>query len=108
VVHRIASVIGLPPENAEAYERLHANVWPGVLARLRASKITNYSIYRHGDVLFSYMEYTGEDLEADLAAIAADSATKEWWAVCEPLQRPLNDRVEGEWWKTIPEVFHLD
>ena len=105
---RIASVIGLPPENVEAYERLHAAVWPGVLERLTASNVTNYSIYRHRDLLFSYMEYVGDDFEADLAAIAADPTTKEWWAVCEPLQRPMPERAEGEWWKGLPEVFHLD
>ena len=105
---RLASVIGLPPENVEVYERLHAGVWPGVLDRLTASNITNYSIYRHGELLFSYMEYLGEDLEADMAAIAADPTTQEWWEVCMPLQRPLESRKEGEWWKEIPEVFHLD
>ena len=105
---RIASVIGLPPENAAEYERLHADVWPDVLARLTASNVTNYSIYRHGDVLFSYMEYVGDDLDADMAAIAADPATQRWWAVCQPLQRPLPGRAEGDWWKELPEAFHLD
>lgn len=105
---RIASVIGLPPENAAEYERLHADVWPDVLARLTASNVTNYSIYRHGDVLFSYMEYVGDDLDADMAAIAADPATQRWWAVCQPLQRPLPGRADGDWWKELPEVFHLD
>jgi L-rhamnose mutarotase len=105
---RLASVIGLPPENAAEYERLHADVWPKVLERLRLSNMTNYSIYRHGDLLFSYLEYTGTDLDADNAAIAADQATQEWWSVCEPLQRPLPDRRPGEWWKAIPEIFHLD
>lgn len=105
---RIASVIGLPAESIEEYERLHAAVWPGVLARLTASNVTNYSIYRHGELLISYMEYVGGDLEADMAAIAADPTTQEWWALCEPLQRPLPDRAEGDWWKVLPEVFHLD
>lgn len=105
---RIASVIGLPPENVETYERLHAAVWPGVVERLTASNVTNYSIYRHGDLLFSYMEYVGDDLDADMAAIAADPTTQEWWALCEPLQRPLADRADGEWWKQLSEVFHLD
>lgn len=105
---RVASVIGLPPESAEEYERLHAEVWPDVLARLTASGVRNYSIYRHGGLLFSYLEYVGDDYEADMAAIAADPATQRWWAVCEPLQRPLSDRAEGEWWHEVPEVFHLD
>jgi L-rhamnose mutarotase len=105
---RIASVIGLPAENVARYEALHADVWPDVLRRLSASNVVNYSIYRHDDLLFSYMEYLGDDLAGDMAAIAADPTTQEWWAVCEPLQRPLADRAEGEWWKHLPEVFHLD
>jgi L-rhamnose mutarotase len=107
-VKRIASVIGLPPESVEQYERLHADVWPAVLARLSASNVANYSIYRYGELLFSYMEYVGEDYDADMADMAADPATQEWWAVCEPLQRPLADRAEGEWWHEVPEVFHLE
>lgn len=107
-MRRIASVIGLPRDAREEYERLHADVWPAVLERITASNIVNYSIFRHGELLFSYMEYTGDDFEADMAAIAADPVTQDWWAVCNPLQRPLDDRAEGEWWKTIPEVFHLD
>lgn len=103
---RIASVIGLPSEGAEEYERLHANVWPAVLERISASNIANYSIYRHGELLFSYMEYVGENYEADMAAMAADTATQEWWALCMPLQRPVEDRADGEWWKELPEVFH--
>ncbi|KQZ84952.1 L-rhamnose 1-epimerase [Microbacterium sp. Root166] len=107
-MRRIASVIGLPAENHVEYERLHADVWPAVLKRLSASGVMNYSIFRHGDLLFSYLEYVGTDFEADMAAMAADPATQEWWAVCNPLQRPVADRAEGEWWKEIPEVFHLD
>ena len=107
-VRRIASVIGLPAENVEEYERLHADVWPDVLARISASNITNYSIYRHGDLLFSYLEYVGDDFEADMAAMAADPATRRWWALCEPLQRPLEHRAADEWWKALPEVFHQD
>ncbi|HMH59194.1 MAG TPA: L-rhamnose mutarotase, partial [Galbitalea sp.] len=49
---RLASVIGLPAENVEEYERLHAAVWPAVIERLRTSHMTNYSIYRYGELLF--------------------------------------------------------
>lgn len=107
-MRRLASVIGISPENVEDYERLHATVWPAVLERLHQSNIRNYSIYRHGDLLFSYMEYVGDDYDADMAAIAADPSTQQWWTVCEPLQNPLPGRAAGEWWKNAPEVFHLD
>jgi L-rhamnose mutarotase len=107
-MRRLASVIGLPAANREEYERLHADVWPAVLERLTESNIRNYSIYRHGDLLFAYFEYIGDDYDADMAAIAADPETQRWWVVQEPLQQPLEDRAAGEWWKELPEIFHHD
>lgn len=107
-MQRIASVIGVDHDGIAEYERLHSEVWPEVLARIAASNVTNYSIFRHGDLLFSYLEYVGDDLDADMASMAADPVTQQWWAVCGPLQRPLDDRAKGEWWKEIPEVFHVD
>jgi len=107
-VKRVASVIGIAPEHIDEYEALHADAWPGVLERLRASNVVNYSIYRYGELLFSYMEYRGDDFVADMEAMAADPTTQRWWAICKPMQRPVEDRADGEWWKDLPEVFHLD
>lgn len=105
---RCASVIGIKPEHRAEYERLHADVWPAVLAQISQSNIRNYSIYRYGELLFSYFEYIGEDFEADMAGMAADPTTQKWWDVCMPLQTPVADRKDGEWWADIPEIFHTD
>ena len=105
---RIASVIGINDENIDRYEKLHAAVWPEVLKRLSESHVHNYSIYRFENTMFAYMEYLGEDFEADMAAIAADPKTQEWWKVCDPLQSPMPGRKDGEWWMEINEIFHLD
>lgn len=107
-MQRLASVIGLPLVGRAEYEELHANAWPGVLAQLTASNIRNYSIFRYGELLFAYMEYVGDDLKADLARMAADPITQAWWEVCGPLQRPVDEAGPGEWWKALPEIFHLD
>jgi L-rhamnose mutarotase len=107
-VQRVASVIGLPEEHREEYERHHAAVWPVVLDLLTRHHVTNYSIHRHGELLFSYYEYAGDDHERDMAALAAHPEVQRWWSLQEPLQRPLDDRAPGEWWKRLPEVFHLD
>ena len=106
---RMGSVIRLRPEHLEEYKRLHADVWPGVLSRLKASHFTNYSIYlkKPEFLMFGYFEYTGSDFEADNAAIAADPITQEWWAVCGPMQDPFETRADGEWWAEMEEVFHL-
>lgn len=109
-MQRMAHVIGLRPDHIAEYTRLHAAVWPEVLERLRASNITNYSIFlrQPENLMFSYWEYTGTDFAADNAAIAADPVTRRWWAICGPMQAPLDTREEGEWWAPMREVFHLD
>ena len=106
---RMGHVIGLKADHLEEYKRLHAAVWPEVLDRLRQSHITNYSIFlREPELLmFSYWEYTGSDFDADAAAIAADPVTQRWWALCGPMQQPLDSRSDGEWWAGMEEVFHL-
>jgi len=107
-MQRYASVIGMPAENREEYGRLHAAVWPEILEKIYEVNIRNYSIYRYGELLFSYFEYVGNDFDADMKKMADDPMTQKWWDVCMPLQRPVADRKEGEWWASIPEVFHVD
>ena len=58
--------------------------------------------------LFSYMEYLGKDYAADMAKMAADPTTQQWWAECIPCQKPLANRGKGEWWTGMDEAFHLD
>ncbi len=105
-MQRFASVIGLKSENRAEYEKLHADVWPDVLAQIAKSNIKNYSIYRYGEILFSYFEYVGNDFEGDMAKMAEDPTTQKWWDVCKPLQLPVPERADGEWWAAIPEIFH--
>jgi L-rhamnose mutarotase len=110
MVQRMGMCIGLKGETLAEYKRLHAAVWPEVLARISASNIRNYSIFLREpeNLLFAYWEYIGTDFAADMAKIAADPATQKWWDICMPLQSPLPTRAEGEWWAGMEEVFHTD
>lgn len=105
---RYGMVIGLKPEAEKRYKEHHAAVWPEVLDMISRCNIRNYSIYLKDGLLFSYFEYHGADFEADMAKMAADPKTQEWWAVMMPMQAPLATRKEGEWWANMEEVFHLD
>jgi L-rhamnose mutarotase len=107
-MRRYGMVIQVRPEKLEEYKRLHASVWPEVLAMIRACNIRNYSIYEKDGFLFSYFEYAGRDFRRDMAKMAADPTTQEWWAHCKPCQLPLESRAEGEWWAGMEEVFHCD
>jgi L-rhamnose mutarotase len=107
-MRRFGQVIRVLPERIEEYERLHAAPWPGVLAAIRAANIRNYSIYRRGDHLFAYFEYIGVDFVTDMAAMAADPIIREWWSLTDAMQEPFPERAPGDWWLTIPEIFHTD
>lgn len=107
-MQRFGQIIGVKPEAIEEYERLHVAVWPEVLATIAACNIRNYSIFRHETLLFAYFEYIGEDFAADMAKMAADPKTQEWWTHTDPLQEPLGKRPPGAWWTTIQEVFHTE
>ncbi len=105
---RIGSLIGLRAEHIAEYKRVHAAVWPDVLKRIGSSNIRNYTIFLREpeNLLFSYFEYVGDDLEGDMAKMAADPVTQEWWTVCMPMQKQLETAGEGEWWASMEEVFH--
>jgi L-rhamnose mutarotase len=105
---RFGQVIGLQPGKLAEYTRYHAKAWPEILAMITACNTRNYSIYHKDGMLFAYMEYVGTDFEADMAKMAADPKTQEWWAIMKPMQAPLKTRAEGEWWADMQEVFHLD
>ena len=107
-VARYASVIRLKAEHYDEYVRLHADVWPAVLERIRESGIVNYSIFFRDGFLFSYFEYTGDDYAADMAAMTADDATRHWWELTDPCQQPVESAAEGEWWAPMTELFHTD
>lgn len=110
---RRGSIIGLKADKLDEYKRLHAAVWPDILAKISECHIRNYSIFLRklpdGQLtLFSYFEYIGSDFAADMQKMADDPRTQEWWAVCKPCQQPLPDLPEGGWWADMDEVFHSD
>ena len=105
---RFGQIIGVKPEHFERYKAYHAAVWPDILGMITDCNICNYSIFHKDGLLFAYFEYIGEDFEGDMAKMATDPKTQEWWSVMEPMQQPVENRKTGEWWSTMDEVFHLD
>ncbi|MGW1620756.1 L-rhamnose mutarotase [Streptomyces sp. NPDC002172] len=104
---RIAQTIRLRPEHRELYLRLHSAVWPGVEAALRAANIRNYSIFLREDTLFAYLEYHGDDFEADMAAMGTDATTQAWWKLTDPCQEAWADTGTGGSWSDLTEIWHL-
>lgn len=107
-MRRFGMIIGIKPDRIEDYKKIHAETWPEVLKTIHDCNIRNYSIYLHDNLLFAYYEYIGDDFAADMAKMAADPKTQEWWTHTDPMQIPLPGRRPGEHWHSLEEVFHTD
>lgn len=107
-MHRYGQVIKVKEECLERYKELHANPWPEVNRMIRECNIRNYSIFYRDGYLFSYLEYIGDDFEADMAKMAADPMTQKWWKETDPCQEPVGSVGPGVWWADMEEVYHLD
>jgi L-rhamnose mutarotase len=110
---RFCKVVGLKADKIDAYNALHAAVWPGVEAMITACNMHNFSIFLRqfpdgNHYLVMYFEYVGTDYAADMKQMAADPTTQEWWKLTDPLQEPFPDRAAGDWWADLDEAYHLD
>jgi L-rhamnose mutarotase len=112
-VKRFGMVTGLKPEKMAYYKKLHAAAWPGVLKKIKACHIRNYSIYiqkiEGKYFLFSYFEYVGTDFDKDMALMAGDTTTQRWWKETNPTQNPLPEAAaQQKIWQNMEEIFHTD
>ncbi|WP_346857760.1 L-rhamnose mutarotase [uncultured Draconibacterium sp.] len=105
---RFGQTIKLKPDGAAEYIKHHAAVWPGVLAKIKACNLSNYSIFTRDNILFAYFEYTGSDFDADMAKMAAHEETQRWWDVVKPLMQPVDSAKADEFWADMEEIFHLE
>jgi L-rhamnose mutarotase len=108
-----AAVIELKPEKEKEYRQLHADVWPEVLATVKKANIKNFNIFTTElfgkKYLFYSFEYTGNDPEKDLGAIGDDPTTRDkWWPVTDACQTRLPGTPEGEQWKAIEMIMHVE
>ena len=83
-------VYELAPGQGARYDELHRDVWPEVLQSLRQSGITDYSIYRRGDLVISVWT---RDLAAPTPTLAPDIRQKvmEWNALTDALLTAYED-----------------
>ncbi|WP_242675464.1 L-rhamnose mutarotase [Niastella koreensis] len=108
---RYGMITGVKPEKLDYYKSLHGKPWATVLAKIKECNIENYSIYLQkidsNYFLFSYFEYTGNDFDADMKKMAADTATQRWWRETDPCQLPLLEAVaKKQIWTKMEEVFY--
>jgi L-rhamnose mutarotase len=103
---RLGRLIRLKPAYRERYVALHRHPFPDVLEQIRASNLRNYSIFLAEHRLFSFFEYVGTDFAADMAAMAEDPTTQDWWTLTDPMQESLLPADADERWATMTELYH--
>jgi L-rhamnose mutarotase len=89
----------------EAYDQSHQAVWPEMLALLKRSGVSEYSIFRRDELLILTM--TVEDFDSTWDQIAADPINTRWQEAMAPYFQPITGLRPGERFPMMREVFYL-
>ena len=98
-------MLRLRPGMGEAYDRSHEAVWPEMLALLKRSGVSEYSIFRRDEMLVLVM--CVEDFDAAWARIEADPINTRWQQAMASYFEPVEGLRPGERFPMLREVFYL-
>lgn len=92
------------PALIAAYEAWHRNVWPEVLANMRANGITACSIHRAGNRLFMIVE-SSTGAATDGGGAPLPPRVQEWEDLMATFQQPLPFAALGQKWVPMERIF---
>ena len=67
-----------------------------------------HSIFLHGDKVFAYYEYVGEDFDADMEKMAQDPVTQEWWTHTKPCFVKYAIDPASEFYHGMKQIFYYE
>ena len=106
-MQRVCFLLQVKPERLAEYKARHQEVWPEMLAALRACGWHNYSLFLRDDgMLVGYLETP--DFEKALACMDAREVNERWQRDMAPFFDSLAGRRADEGLLVLEEVFHLD
>jgi L-rhamnose mutarotase len=107
-MQRAAFILKVRPERLAEYKVHHRQVWPEMLAALRAAGWANYSLFvREDGLLFGYVE-TPDGLAAAQARMAAAEINTRWQEFMAPFFESPDGARPDEMFLELEEIFHLD
>lgn len=104
---RYADIIQVADGKLEEYLEKHRNIWPGIVEKMRAAHIENFTIFHRDGILFKYYEYTGDNYDEDMKRLAEDSENQRWLQYTAVCQKPVATAQEDQWWAPMQEIFRL-
>lgn len=102
---RVAVRLRIKPGKEAEYDESHRNVWPALLAKLKAVGISDYSIFRRDQDLFLVMRVA--DFESAWRALDADPTNLRWQQEMAKLFEAIPLKP-GEKFAMMKEVFYLE
>jgi L-rhamnose mutarotase len=105
-VERVCFLLRVRPDRLDEYRARHREVWPEILAALRETGWSNYSLFLRADgLLVGYLET--EDFERAQAAMAERDVNARWQADMAPFFELPGDERPDTGLERLEEVFHL-
>lgn len=103
-MQRIGFVMKLLPGREVEYRRRHDEIWPEMVAELKAAGAQDYSIFLRGADLFGYLEV--DDFARFRRHMTQSAVNERWQADMADLIDPLTDPDTG-FHQRLEEIFHL-
>lgn len=103
---RVCFVLQVKPDQIEEYKRRHRAVWPEMLAALRETGWTNYSLFLRADgLLIGYLETT--DFERARAEMAQLEVNTQWQRQMADFFLHTDELLPDQRMVSLEEIFHL-
>ena len=104
-MERCCFTFTLRPGMEEEYRRRHEQIWPEMVAALKASGISNYTLFRRGLEVCAYAECE-PDAATAFGRMGATDVNRRWGEWFEDVIEQLTDD-DGEL-RWAEQVWHLD
>ena len=107
-MQRVGFVIKVKPDKLDEYRRLHAQVWPDLLAELRRAGLRNYSLWLGPDgTEFGYLEC--DDWAAACAYLDGSAVHARWQRLMQNyLDTPIDAGAGGQPVRMLERVFVME
>jgi L-rhamnose mutarotase len=105
-MQRVAFLLQLKPGTEAAYDEAHRHVWPEMLALLKRADVSDYSIFRRGELLVLAMTVE-RDFDTTWREIERDPVNIRWQQVMSAYFAPMDMTLPGERFPMMQQVFYL-
>lgn len=106
-MRRVCFVLQVKKDRLAEYKERHKRVWPEMLAALRETGWTNYSLFlREDGLLVGYLETP--DFQKALEGMAREEVNARWQKEMKEFFEDPGGREADKQMAPLEEVFHLD